>query len=92
MSSTVSFDIRSVSARPGLRAAIDDRGLKYSWVADRIGVSRPMFSMVLSGERRLAFDRARQLAALLGADFFSLFDAANAVSEASGDAGGSCDA
>lgn len=90
MSSSVSFDIRSVSARPGLRAAIDDRGLKYSWVADRIGVSRPMFSMVLSGERRLAFDRARLLSALLGADFFSLFDASSDAPETSLEAGAPC--
>lgn len=78
MSSVVVEDTRSVSALPALRAAIDERGLRYSWVAERIGVSRPMFSMVLSGERRLAGDRARLLAELIEADFFSLFDTSNA--------------
>lgn len=90
MSSLLIEDTRSVSALPALRSAIDARGLRYSWVAERIGVSRPMFSMVLSGERRLAIERARNLAELIGADFFSLFDTSNAGTVPSSDATGVC--
>lgn len=74
---------RSVNATAGLRAALDDRGLRYSWVAERIGVSRPFFSMVLGGERKLGVERARHLADLIGADFFSLFDTSASAETAS---------
>jgi predicted transcriptional regulator len=49
-----------------LRARIRERGLKQSWVADQIGVSRPSLSVYLSGKSPLPIDKLRPLAEALG--------------------------
>jgi predicted transcriptional regulator len=44
-----------------LEQQIKDKGLKKSWIASKIGVSNPMFSMFLSGERNLPEEKIRQI-------------------------------
>lgn len=48
-----------------VRDALDARGLRYQWVAARIGMSQAMLSRVMSGERRLTPLAASRLAELL---------------------------
>lgn len=44
---------------------IKDRGLKISWIAKKIGVSQPMLSMYLRGQRSLSDDKERKLKEIL---------------------------
>mgnify|MGYP000213596759 CR=1 FL=1 len=48
------------------RRLLDERGLRHSWVASRIGVSPATLSNALRGRRRLRADAAQRLAELLG--------------------------
>jgi transcriptional regulator with XRE-family HTH domain len=48
-----------------LRRLIDARGLRYSWVARRAGVSPALLSMVMSGRRRMTDALAERLADVL---------------------------
>lgn len=48
-----------------IRRILDARGLRYSWVAARIGVSPSMLTKVMQGERKLTTEKRRRLAELL---------------------------
>lgn len=47
------------------RLKIRNKGLKISWLASKIGVSQPMLSMFLSGERNLSNEKELKLKELL---------------------------
>lgn len=34
-----------------MKQKIKDRGLKISWIAEKIGISQPLLSMYLNGDR-----------------------------------------
>ncbi|BAQ84123.1 hypothetical protein [uncultured Mediterranean phage uvMED] len=44
---------------------IKNKGLKISWLAEKIGVSQPYLSMCLSGERNLGDEKEFKLKELL---------------------------
>lgn len=48
------------------RNMIDTRGLKHTFVADYIGVSKSMLSLFLKGERNLTPERIMKLHKVLG--------------------------
>ena len=57
-----------ITTKTKLRAFLDERGVRYSWVADRLGVSRPHFHFVMDGARPVTEDMAVRLADLFGVD------------------------
>ena len=48
-----------------LRESIREKGIKMNWIADKIGVSQPLLSMYLSGERLMPEEKERAIKALL---------------------------
>lgn len=48
-----------------LRKQITEKGLKVSWVANKIGVSQPYLSMMLKGERHMTADVEEKIKSLL---------------------------
>ncbi len=48
-----------------VRAAVDDSGLKQKFIAERIGVSEPTFSAMLSGGRKIDVDEFFSLCQVL---------------------------
>lgn len=61
-----------ITTKTKLRAFLDERGVRYSWVADQLGISRPHFHFVMDGERPMTNEMANRLAELFGvsADIF----------------------
>ena len=55
-----------VTTKPKLRGVLDSKGIRYSWVADNVGISRPHLHHVMEGNRPLTRDLAERIAALLG--------------------------
>lgn len=47
------------------------------WVARQIGVSKSLMSRIVSGEATISETNGKLIAALLGCDFFVLFDLQN---------------
>lgn len=45
---------------------IKDKGLKIIWLADQLGISQPLLSMYLSGERNMSGETEKKLKELLG--------------------------
>jgi transcriptional regulator with XRE-family HTH domain len=45
-----------------------------SWVGRQVGLSKGHFSLILAGQRRIDEGPARIIAALLGVDFYLLFE------------------
>ncbi len=39
-----------------INAAVEDSGLKQKFIADKIGISEPSFSAMLSGKRKIDVD------------------------------------
>ena len=48
-----------------LSEKIKSKGLKISWIADRLGISQPMLSMMLRGQRDISEERLKQLKEIL---------------------------
>lgn len=48
-----------------INAAVEDSGLKQKYIADRIGVSEPTFSAILSGKRKVDVDEFFSLCQVL---------------------------
>lgn len=48
-----------------IREMLDARGIKYSWVADRLGISPSLMTRVMQGKAHLTPERRRRLAELL---------------------------
>jgi transcriptional regulator with XRE-family HTH domain len=45
------------------------KGIKMSWLADNLSVSRQYLSLALKGERSISDERIKQINMLLGTDF-----------------------
>jgi plasmid maintenance system antidote protein VapI len=54
-----------ITTKTKLRDLLDARGTRYSWVADRLGVSRPHFHFILEGSRPLTDDQVVRLSDIL---------------------------
>jgi len=48
-----------------LREEIRSKGYRMSWIADKIGVSQPLLSMYLSGERTIPEDKEKRIKELI---------------------------
>lgn len=48
---------------------IIQRGIKFSWLADNLSVSRQYLGLALKGERSLTDERIKQINILLNTDF-----------------------
>lgn len=48
-----------------LRKQINEKGLKVSWLANKIGVSQPYLSMMLKGERHMTTEIETKIKSLL---------------------------
>ncbi len=48
-----------------LNKMILDKGIKKGWIADKIGISKPLLSMYLSGVRTMPEDKERKIKELL---------------------------
>ena len=44
---------------------IKDKGLKQSWIAEKLGISDAMLSLFLSGERNFDLDKENELKKIL---------------------------
>lgn len=62
----------------GLRQCLDDRGIKYSWAARKVGIWPARMTGVLQGTRLLERERAEQMCELIGVPFFVAFDSDHA--------------
>lgn len=60
--------------RTVLRDLIDERGLKYGFVASKLEISPTLFTRLLSGERPLSARELLALTELLGVEAKSFFD------------------
>lgn len=60
--------------RTVLRELIDERGLKYGFVANKIGSTPSGFTRLLNGERTLSAGELLALEALLALDASAFFD------------------
>ena len=50
---------------------MDRKGVSATWLATRLGVSKQFLSQVLSGAKKLSFERSRILVRIFGADDMS---------------------
>lgn len=57
----------------GLRQCLDDRGIKYSFVARKLGIWPAAMTAVLQGTRTLRKEQAEFVCELIGVPFFSAF-------------------
>lgn len=48
-----------------LRKQINEKGLKVSWLANKIGVSQPYLSMMLKGKRHMTNEIETKIKSLL---------------------------
>lgn len=64
----------STGRRTVLRDLIDERGWRYSYVADQIGVAPAVLSRIMSGKRPLNAGELVKLQNLLGVQYFRFFD------------------
>lgn len=73
---------RRYIATPELKPTIRRQGRMLTWVADQIGVSKGHFAHVLAGHRSVSADDAMLIAAILGADFSSLWNVSTGTEKA----------
>jgi len=48
-----------------LRNQIQEKGLKFNWVAEKVGVSKTMFSFYMTGTRTMPTDVKKKVKELL---------------------------
>ena len=48
-----------------LRETIKEKGIKQSWIADRLGISAPYLSLILNRKRRLTEEMENQFSLLV---------------------------
>lgn len=48
-----------------LRKQISEKGLKVSWVANKLGISQPYLSLMLKGERNMTVEIETKIKSLL---------------------------
>lgn len=61
-------------ATPELRRQLELQGRMSSWLARQVGVSKSSMSRFVAGTRSVPGAEARLISALLGSDFFVLFE------------------
>lgn len=66
----------------GLRQCLDERGIKYSFVARKIGLWPSGMTALLQGSRTISKTQADVVCELVGVPFFVAFSIADAQSEA----------
>ncbi|MCX7617090.1 helix-turn-helix transcriptional regulator [Tepidiforma sp.] len=59
-------DSPTCNGSPCLRELFDQRGLKLTWAAEQVGISRSYLSSIVHGRRRLTPPTAARLSTLLG--------------------------
>lgn len=57
-----------------LGKSLESKGLKQSWIARQLGVSKSLMSKVVSGDRSVDQMTAEKIAALVGVPLFLLFE------------------
>lgn len=57
-----------------LADVLAEQGRRQDWLAQQIGVSKPMMSYIISGRRTVSEPVARQISALLGVPFGMHFE------------------
>ncbi len=65
-----------VRPKANLKAFLDERGVKYSWVATQLGVTPSHFHHVMVGRRELTEANAEKLAVLFGVPASTFTEAA----------------
>src|SRR3954447_16314221 len=60
-------------ATANLAAVLEAQGRKQSWLAERLGVSKPLLCLIVSGTRMVDRARGDQIATALGVPFCLLF-------------------
>jgi plasmid maintenance system antidote protein VapI len=53
-----------IKTKTKLRAFLDERGIRYVWVADKLGISPPHLHHIMEGARPLTEELANRLADL----------------------------
>ena len=66
----------------GLRQCLDERGIKYSFVARKIGLWPSGMTGLLQGTRTISKDQAEQVCELVGVPFFVAFAISDGESQA----------
>lgn len=61
----------------GLRQCLDDRGIKYSFVARKLGIWPAGMTAVLKGTRTLSRRQAEYVCELVGVPFFVAFESSD---------------
>jgi plasmid maintenance system antidote protein VapI len=56
-----------------LRTVIDDQGRKVIWIAEQVGVSHALISLVCDGKRSIDAERAQAIADVLGVELVHIF-------------------
>jgi plasmid maintenance system antidote protein VapI len=56
----------AITTKTKLRTFLDDRGVRYSFIAAKLGISNPHLNHILNGERPLLRVHAERLAAMYG--------------------------
>ena len=71
-------------ATANLAAVLEAQGRKQSWLAERLGVSKPLLCLIIGGVKTVDLPRGQQIADVLGVPFrllFKLRNGSNMVSE-----------
>lgn len=58
----------------GLGQWLDDRGIKYVWLAGKIGISKTQMSGIISGRLNVNPEHAERVCETLGVPFFTAFE------------------
>lgn len=57
-----------------LDRVLTEQGRLRSWLADEVGVSRSLITMIAKGQRSVSRDLGERIAMAIGVPFFVLFD------------------
>lgn len=64
----------NIASSTVLRQLIDERGIRYAFLADKIGVTRSHFTRLVNRERQITSAAAEALAGILGVETAAFFD------------------
>lgn len=48
-----------------LKTLLDDRGIKASWLADQVGISKSLMSLIINGKRNMTKRNRKAIARVL---------------------------
>lgn len=57
-----------------LADTLDSKGLKQTWIARQLGISKSLMSKVAAGDRTVDAETGTRIAELVGVPFFLLFE------------------